>query len=147
MKNILVALDFSASTEKIIEQAAQLGTAFQAKIWLIHVAAPEPDFVGYEAGPQYIRDDRAEKLRGEHHNLQQYAAQLKAQHITTEALLVQGPTAETILVEAKKLKADLIIIGSRGHGNLYNTFVGSVCADVIKKADIPMLLVPVKSQK
>ena len=53
-------------TEKIlIDKAIEMAKAFDSKIWLLHVAAPEPEFIGFGVGPQYIRDTRAEELRKE----------------------------------------------------------------------------------
>ncbi len=59
MKNILVTIDFNKNEELLIDKAFQLAESFNSKLWLMHIAAPDPDFVGYEVGPQYIRDSRA----------------------------------------------------------------------------------------
>jgi nucleotide-binding universal stress UspA family protein len=142
MKNILVAIDFSDITGRLIEKAVQLATKFDAKLWLIHVAAPTPDFVGYDVGPQYIRDARAEVLREEHRKLQTHAARLNDDGLKAEALLIQGPTVETLVKEAKILEVDLLILGSEDHGKLFDTIFGSVWKEVVKKAKIPVLIVP-----
>jgi nucleotide-binding universal stress UspA family protein len=42
MKNVLVPVDFSAATAKVIEHAARLAAGFASKVWLVHVAAPDP---------------------------------------------------------------------------------------------------------
>ncbi|GAB4430969.1 MAG: universal stress protein [Bacteroidia bacterium] len=144
MKHILVAIDFSDPTALILEQAAQQAQAFGATLWLVHVAAPDPDFVGYEAGPQSERDFRAATLRREHVMLQDYAAALQSQGLDAQALLVQGPTAETLLDEGRRLAADLIVLGSHGHGRLYEALVGSVCAELIRHAAVPLYVVPVR---
>lgn len=141
MNNILVSLDFSDITTRLLNTAREVARP-DTNIYLIHVAAPEPDFVGYGVGPQYIRDDRATELRQEHSLLEKYKAELQAAGFKTEALLVQGPTVETILNEVEKLKADLLIIGRRGHSKLYEVMMGSVCKDVLRKLKIPALLIP-----
>ena len=66
MKNILVSIDFNEQEALLMDRAYEFAKAFDAKIWLVHIAAPDPDFVGYDAGPQYVRDARAEDLKGEH---------------------------------------------------------------------------------
>jgi len=58
------------------------------------------------------------------------------------ALLVQGPTTETILGEAEKLAADLIVVGSHGHGALARAIVGSTSRSLLGKAKVPVLVVP-----
>lgn len=142
MKNILVATDFSNLTEKMIAQALPLAEKFEAKIWLVHIAAPEPDFVGYEVGPQYIRDSRADTLRTEHRDLQALASKYQADGIEIEPLMIQGPTAETILEEATKLEADLIVLGAEDHGKIFERLFGSVWEDVLHKSKVPVLVVP-----
>lgn len=142
MKNLLVSIDFNNKEELLLDQAFKLGHTFDAKIWLVHIAAPDPDFVGYEPGPQYIRDSRAEDLRKEHQQLQEYANQLKARGVETEGLLIQGATIETVIEESEKLNIDMIITGHHDHNFLYKTFVGSVADGIVNKSKIPVLLVP-----
>lgn len=143
MKNILVSLDFDHKEEFLLEKAKTFGKAFNAKIWLLHIAAPDPYFVGYEPGPQYIRDARAEDLRDEHKLLQKFAKQLQNSGVDSEALLVQGATIESIMEEAKKLKSDLIIAGQHKKSFLYKAFVGSISSEIIKESNIPVLIIPI----
>lgn len=142
MKNILVAIDFINNEKLLIDSAFSLAERFGAKIWLVHIAAPDPDFVGYKVGPQYIREFRAEELRQEHKLLQEYARELKKKGVEADGLLVQGATIEMIMEEALKLKVDLIIAGQEEHNFLYKAFVGSVSRYIIKKSKIPVLIVP-----
>jgi nucleotide-binding universal stress UspA family protein len=144
MKNILVTIDFDKNEQLLIDKAFQLANAFDSKIWLVHIAAPDPDFVGYEVGPQYIRDSRAAELRKEHKLLQEYANKLNEKGASAEGLLVQGATIEMVMEEAKKLNIDLIIAGHQEHNFLYQAFVGSVSAQIIKESKIPVLIVPVE---
>ncbi|MBL0310783.1 MAG: universal stress protein [Bacteroidetes bacterium] len=142
MKNILVTIDFSEQESLLVDKALEIATAFKSKVWVLHIAAPDPDFVGYGVGPQYIRDSRAEELRDEHRKLQEYASRFTAKGIEAEGLLIQGSTIEMVMAEAEKLNIDLIIVGRQEHGFLYKAFVGSVSAEIIKESKIPVLIVP-----
>jgi nucleotide-binding universal stress UspA family protein len=53
-----------------------------------------------------------------------------------------GVPAETILAEAKRLSADLIVMGRRGLSPLKELFLGSVSQEVLHKAQCPLILVP-----
>ena len=139
---ILVPIDFSEATPKVIQQAKKFAESLTAKIWLIHVAEPDPFFVGYEPGPKSVRDNLAKKFRKEHAYLQEEAEKLRQTGIDATALLVQGPTVQTILNQAKKLKVDLIIMGSHGHGAILKFLVGSVSEGVLRKSPHPVLIVP-----
>ncbi len=144
MKNILLALELQDKemSERLIAEATKLALAFNAKCWLIHIAAPEPDFVGYEVGPQYIRDIVAEDFKEDHKEIQAYAQKLKDQKIVTEGLMIQGSTVEAIINEIQKLEIDLLILGNKHHGILYSTFVGSVTDDILEQVSIPVYLTP-----
>ncbi|MCB0794957.1 MAG: universal stress protein [Flavobacteriales bacterium] len=145
MKHILVPLDLSPISERTASSGAHLAKALQATLWLIHVAAPEPDFVGLRTGPEHVRAHRAETLRQEHRVLQNMADALKKEGIDARALLVQGPTTETILEEATRLNADMIVMGSHGKGGLMKALVGSVTKEVLARAVVPVLIVPYRS--
>jgi nucleotide-binding universal stress UspA family protein len=146
MKNILVTIDFDSGEEKLLDTALTMANKFSAKVWLLHVTAPDPEFVGYDVGPQYIRDFRAEELRNEHETLQEFAKRFEQKGIDAEGLLIQGATLEMILNEAQKLKIDLIIVGYEQHNFLYEALIGSVSSKLIKKSKIPVLVVPLEEE-
>ncbi|NHF58643.1 universal stress protein [Flavobacteriaceae bacterium TP-CH-4] len=145
MENLLVAIDFNGDETPLLDKAVQLATKFDSKVWLIHVAAADPAFVGYDIGPQNTRDSRASQLRKKHRQLQEYATELQKQGITATALLLQGAAIATIMEEVKKLHIDLIIMGHHEHGFLYQALMGSVSREIIKKSNIPVLIVPLES--
>jgi nucleotide-binding universal stress UspA family protein len=117
--DILVPLDFSEVTLEVIDQASLLARSLDAKLWLIHVATPEPEFIGYETGPQTVRDRVALELRQEHRSTQQVA---------------------------EKLDIDLIVMGSHGRGALHRALLGSVSEGVLHKATCPVMIIPVKRE-
>jgi nucleotide-binding universal stress UspA family protein len=149
---LLVGIDLSESTEKIVNKAEEIAKAFSAKVWLMHVAMPEPsdlyntgyapDSIGLEMDPQTFRDSLAKRFHKEHRQLQEIAARLRKAGLDTTALLVQGATVETILKEASKLDVEMIIVGSHGRGAMYQLLMGGVCEGVIRKSECPILVVP-----
>lgn len=143
LKNILVAIDFNDSVGELLGYAESLALKYSAKIWVVHVAEPNPDFVGYEAGPQYIRDIKAEEFREEHRKLQNYCAAFVGEDVDCEALLIQGSTVETVLEEANKLNSNIIIMGTHKHSFFYNLFSESVSLEIFKKANIPVMAIPI----
>ena len=142
MKNILVALEFDDKATEILAKAEEFAHTFKAKLWLLHVAAPDPDFVGYEPGPQSTRDWRADELKHEHKSLDQSAQILRDHGIDAESLLIPGVTTEVLLGKSKELDIDLIIMGHNHHSFLYKAFFGSNAAHVIKKTETPVLIIP-----
>ena len=144
-KNILALIDFSQITTDVVDKAAELAALYDAKCWLMHVAAPDPDFVGYDVGPQYIRDSRADVLKEEHQKLQEFKSTFEERGLTCEALLVMGPLFKTITEEITKLKIDTVVLGSHGRTMLHDILVGSVCEYLLRHATVPLVILP--SQK
>jgi nucleotide-binding universal stress UspA family protein len=144
VERIIAAIDFSPVSGAVVGHAAAVARAFSAQLVLLHVAAPDPDFVGFDAGPQTVRDARAHQLREEHRGLQDRAAELRDEGIDAEASLVPGPTVDTILERAEHLNADLVVLGSHGHGAVYRALAGSVSEGVLRRAKCPVLVVPAR---
>ena len=142
MKTILLAVDFPDNITPLFDKTLALAQAFNSKVWILHVAPPEPDFVGYDPGPQEVRDGVAKDLRKDHVSVQKLGQLFKDQGVETEALLVQGSTAETIVNEAEKLNADLLVFGSHQSSFFRKLLLGDTAKDIIRKANIPMLVIP-----
>jgi nucleotide-binding universal stress UspA family protein len=141
---LLVALDFADATENLVKVAANTARATGDSLYLVHVGEPNPDFVGYQAGPDVVRDQVAHEFREQHRNLQAHADALRAMGLDATALLVQGPTAKTLLEEAERLNIDMIVMGTHGRTAVMDILVGSVSHAVLRNTSIPVLLVPVR---
>ncbi len=142
-RNILVAVDFSPTSEAVIDAAIALALATGDRLWLLHVAAPDPEFIGYGEGPEYIRDSRAHEIRDERHRLHEMAEKLQQERgIEVHAQILQGPTAEVIERRARELQARLTVIGSHGHSLIRKTLLGSVSELLLQETRIPVLIIP-----
>jgi len=167
MKTLLVPLDFSPAVGRVLEVAREIAQAFAAEVHLIHVqcaAAELPIFpaatAGYPGfgvpeiartgtmpmamadvpGGEAARQGRSSKLR--HHQEELTHAGLK---VTTYE--PTGSVVEEILRTADAIAADLIVMGSHGHGSVYNLLVGSVTEGVLKISKRPVLLVPTATKR
>jgi nucleotide-binding universal stress UspA family protein len=161
MKRILVPVDFSPAMEDILTHGREMARALGAELHLVHVReiAAVPVFpaatIGYPGigmpemgmtgslpvGPSgYLPADSPndkkksplEKLQGE----------LTRTGLSTIAHEREGTVVEEILKTAQEISADLIVMGSHGHGPVYNLLVGSVTEGVLKAGRHPVLLVP-----
>ena len=141
MKTILVPVDFSDTTTVVIDTARKFAATFGSRVVLLHVSEPEPDFVGFEPGPMAVRQTIARDLKAEHRKVEELKASCGIAEVL--ALHIQGPAIEKILHTAADHGAELIVMGSHGHGVLYELLVGSVTAGVLKGAKCPVLVVPV----
>ena len=160
MKCILVAIDFSDVTPSVIDVAGQLAKALEAEIHLVHVkeltAATEPGTLGYglaampELAPmsgvpvpmfdqtnEPVAEDEGHKTK-----LAKWQRDIAQAGIKATLHEPTGAVAEEILNQADVVKADLIVMGTHGHGAMYNLLVGSATKGVLKHCNRPVLLVP-----
>lgn len=142
--NILVAVDFSEHAQDLLDDVAKLLRNTLGAVWLLHVADPEPDFVGFEVDPAVMRDQVAQGFHREHRQLQAMAEGLRNQGIAATALLVQGETAKTIAQQARKLNVDMIVVGSRKASLLRHLLAGDVQPGGLAEAGKPVLLMPAR---
>lgn len=139
---MLAALDLAETSRDVLREARNWSHRLFAELFLIHVADPDPDFVGYGAGPESVRLAVAHKFSRAHRQLEDLAVELRKDGVNATALLIQGATAETILREADRLAADVIVMGMRVHGALRELLLGSVSKQVLARSSRPVLLVP-----
>jgi nucleotide-binding universal stress UspA family protein len=143
---LLVALDLSPITEIILDTVKTIAKKANSKVLLLHVLQPDPDFVGYGVGPQAERDFVAKKFQDDRTLVQSLAGALSNEGLTVTPMVIQGNTVDTILEEADKMDADMIVTGSHGYGMMYKLFVGSVSKEVLRRSRRPVLIVPVKNE-
>lgn len=139
---VLVAIDLSDASDDIIDVAERVARTMAGKLFVLHVAEAEPDFVGFDAGPEVVRDQLAHEYREEHAAVQEHSERLRNAGVDATALLVKGPVVDTVLGQATGLAADLLIVGSHGKGAVYDLLVGSVSQGILRKSHIPVMVVP-----
>ncbi|WP_417363550.1 universal stress protein [Galbibacter sp.] len=146
MENILVAIGQTKDAEKLIPQAVKFAKYSNGKIWIIHVAIPDPDsLIGREAGPQFIYDQRAENRKKEAAFIQECAQIIRDEYgIEAEAILVQGAVSTVLREKVDKLNIDLVIAGHRKKDFIYNLFTANNKKDLVDELKVPLLAVPLR---
>jgi nucleotide-binding universal stress UspA family protein len=144
MKTIIALVDFTAASSKVLDYAQTLATALGSQLILMHVVPFEIPVAAYGAAdiapiPLPIS---SETIRAEQTRLDDLLRSLTQRGVNASAIQFTGPLAETVLNQATQAHADLVIMGSHHHSALYNLFIGSVTADVLKRATFPVFVVP-----
>jgi nucleotide-binding universal stress UspA family protein len=147
MQRILVLVDFSEVTGALVAQAAQLARSGPARVLLLHVEMPDSEFDGQDFRPDVSREGVARQIRQSHRALESIEQELKARGVDATAMLVRGDStrgnaAPKIVEELHRLRPDLVVVGSHGHGRLRRLMMGSVSESVLHHADRPVLVVP-----
>ena len=143
----------------MIDLARQLAKALDAEIHLVHVkelsAAATPGALGYglagmpELAPMSGVPVRAFDLmrqpipkdEGQKSKLAKWQREIAQCGVKVTLFEPTGAVAEEILNQADVLKADLIVMGTHGHGAMCNLLVGSATKGVPKHSRRPVLLV------
>jgi nucleotide-binding universal stress UspA family protein len=140
VQRILVATDGSPHATKAIQFAADLASQYDATLYLVHVVSkldiPE-DFAryveveGFEEAPENVYLKKiGNAIIGE---AEKGIDRGRVKNVQVD--LVQGDPAEKILELAKEKGVDMIVIGSRGLGNVKGLLVGSVSTKVCHLAE------------
>jgi nucleotide-binding universal stress UspA family protein len=139
MKKILIATDGSPSADEAVEFGLELAVEQEADPIFVHVV-PAVDVLpggGFGVTTAHIHDvtdaDR-EPL--------EKAAKVATEHgVRARTHLLRGDPVDEIVACADTIDADLIVIGSRGHGAILNALLGSVSHGVLHEARRPVLIV------
>ena len=139
MKTILVAVDFSDASVAAVEQALVLAAAFDSKVVALHVIHDPAEAPGF-----YSSKKAGKKV---YRNMEEAAAKMMTAFVEkhfakwkkVEARVRPGIPGDEIVRQAEEEKADLVVIGTRGHSGLKRLLLGSVADRVIRSCPCPVL--------
>jgi nucleotide-binding universal stress UspA family protein len=142
-QTVLVGTDGSDSSFRAVERAASLARDADALLLIVSAYQPaedaamarEKDILGSESY-QLVGSAPAEDNVG---RARDRAARAGAQQI--ETLTVQGDPVDVLRHVAEDRKADLVVVGNRGLNRLGGRILGSVPADVARRAGVDVLIV------
>jgi len=147
MKVLVVPLDFSDATDKVLEATLSLATALSAQVYLLHVVEPIATAVPVGASMDVLSTstmDTVQEPEVFRKRLEDLALPLREKGIHVECEAVLGLASEDIVAVADRVGAEMIVLGSHGHGALYHLFAGSVSTATLKHSKCPVLFVPVR---
>jgi nucleotide-binding universal stress UspA family protein len=135
-KKILVPYDGSQHSQRALDVAVELARCTDASLHLVYCYDKIPPFLGepnfQEAVNRLVLSAR-ELVEG-------VADRLRASPFPVSTDVLEGPAAEAILSVAEAEQFDLIVMGSRGLGQLQGLLLGSVSDRVMHHAHIPVLV-------
>jgi len=142
MKTILVPIDFSPTSQRVLDEAARLATAFKGRLVLMHVVSLPVVLSEYptESASYAAMAQAAEQVASR--NLASYERSLTSQGVPVRVVRQTGHPSTSIVTQAKKLRADYIVIGSHGHTAFYDLIVGSTASGIIKRSPCTVVVVP-----
>ena len=142
MKNIVLPVDFSDTTDVLIDGAVDFAKEVMGKICLIHVAPADIGFAIGDMGFQYFPEIEKSEIAEELSELNELQKRIESKGVGCEHILKQGVSADIILNYAKEKNASYIVMGSHGRSGIYDVFVGSLTKHITKNSPIPVVVVP-----
>jgi nucleotide-binding universal stress UspA family protein len=142
VNKILVATDGSLSALQAVELGLELAAEQDAKLVFAHVAPrfevlPFP-VTGIGSAPVKVAHKQDE------HDMEPLndAVRLAEERaLQSESRLLVGDPAREIVELADSIEADLIVVGSHGHGAISSALLGSVSRGILHRAKRPVLIV------
>jgi len=134
-RKILVAVDGSQHGRAALDLAVDLAQRYQAALCVLHAFPHVSDLLGT---PQYESLLVARSMIGQ--QLLESAQVQIGGTVVVETQLIEGPPAPAILRVAEEEGCDLIVIGSRGRGQIAGILLGSVSSTVAQRAHCPVLI-------
>lgn len=142
-RRIVVPVDGSAPSLRGLSEAIALAKREGARIFLVHIldelfALATPETTLYS--PAVVESLRRNARR----MLDKAEARVRAAGVPVSSVMpetIGGRAADGIVREARKLKADLIVIGTHGRRGIKRLALGSDAEQVVRNATVPVLVV------
>lgn len=133
---LMLATDFSPASASATEQAITLATQLGARLLVTSVV--DASASRHEGYPER----RVDQVRASHEaNAQEIVERARRAGIEATFLVWEGDPGEVILNAAGAEGADLIVVGSRGLGQVGRLLLGSVSDHIVRHASVPVLVV------
>ncbi len=140
-RNILVPLDGSPRAEHALPVAARLAQASSGTVVLLHIISSSSEFEPYPASDALTRPTMNDATYIQVSNyLESIAYRSSLKDVRTEAIIIAGRPAATILSVVDTHLIDLIILCSHGYTGMKRWVLGSVADKVAHLAPVPVLV-------
>ncbi len=136
IREVLFPTDFSESSTAAFNFACSLAAHYHAKLIILHVK--EPPFTIGELVMPFAVETEAERIQ-----LDETLARVQPSnpHFAVEHRLLSGRAADRIITAAENNAGCVIVMGTHGRTGLRRALMGSVAAEVVRKASCPVLTV------
>jgi len=142
MKTILAPVDFSSVTDRVVTEAGELARALGGTVELFHTIAPPVNVVTYDMPVEAFSRELEFAQEQTARKLGELMRTLEARGVSCTTKYTQGHAVDSILVEARSVKAAYIVMGAHGHGALYELLAGSTTHGVLHRTTCPVVVLP-----
>ncbi len=141
---ILLAVDGSVSSDRATELVNSFDLPPDSHVRIIAVQQPYSDVLALSwataAGGVDMETEEQADARHRREAVERCERLLAPKGIKVEGFLLRGRPASAIVDEAGAMEADLVVLGSRGHGTIATMLLGSTASEVVDHAPCPVLV-------
>jgi nucleotide-binding universal stress UspA family protein len=137
IKKVLVPVDFSENSKKILEAAGYFSGKCQAKLYVVFVVQSFDDYSGFFVPHMPVAKFEEEMVQAAEQKMESFLVGQK----NIEAKVLVGDVAEEIIRHTEESGMDLIVMGTHGYKGLEKVMFGSVAEKVVRSSPCPVLTI------
>jgi nucleotide-binding universal stress UspA family protein len=136
MNRIVIATDGSANAWAAVEEGVELASEVGAEVTFITVRH-DVSLLGEPLYQKHLTDQLARARE----TLDRAEAEAERRGVPCDGEILEGDPATCIVAAARYRDADLLVVGSRGHGAFASALIGSVSRAVTTRSPVPVMIV------
>lgn len=142
VKTILVPIDFSDNSKKILKESVNVAKNFGAKLSVIFVVQSFADYSGFFVPHIPIDQFQNEMVDSAKKKMENFLEDnLGDNGASCDRHIAIGDVGEEIISYAEKIDAGMIVMGTHGYKGLERVLFGSVAEQVVKNSPCPVLTI------
>lgn len=141
IKKILVPVDFSENSQKILRAAEEFAVKFEASLVVVFVVQSFDDYSGFFVPHMPIAQFEEEIVQSAKDKMKSFVAETLTGPTPCLTAVLTGDVAGEINRYAAEQSVGLIIMGTHGYKGLEKVLFGSVAEKIVKTAPCPVLTI------
>lgn len=142
---ILLAVDGSVSSDRATDLVASFPLPADSLVRIISVQQPYVDVLAMSwasvvESPAAIETEEQADARHHREAIERAERTLERPGVKIQGFLLRGRPASAIIDEAAAMAAELVVVGSRGHGTIATMVLGSTASEIVDHAPCPVLV-------
>ena len=140
-KKILVPVDFSENSPKLIKAAADIAEKLGSELYVVFVVQNFEDYSGFFVPHMPIAQFEEEMFQSAEKKMESFLSENLGSKTSCSSKVIKGDVAEEITDYAEKNDISLIVMGTHGYKGLEKVLFGSVAEKVVKTSPCPVMTI------